>query len=55
MKQDLKKVCQAAPRCGGCNMLEVPYEEQLIKKQKMVEKLLKQFGKVNPIVGMDEP
>lgn len=41
--------------CGGCSMLSLPYEEQLKKKQKTVNKLLGKFGKVSPIVGMEDP
>ena len=33
----------------------IPYKEQLKKKQKTVENLLGKFGRVQPIVGMEEP
>lgn len=35
--------------------MDMPYKEQLKRKQKRTEQLLKQFGKVRPIVGMAEP
>jgi 23S rRNA (uracil1939-C5)-methyltransferase len=48
-------LCPVSKKCGGCQYVGVPYEEQLAKKQKQVEKLLKGFGKVRPIVGMEQP
>lgn len=48
-------VCPVAKKCGGCRYSGVPYQEQLAKKQKQVEQLLKGFGKVNRIIGMDKP
>ena len=41
--------------CGGCPMLALPYEEQLRKKQKKIKKLLGNFGKPQPIIGMENP
>lgn len=41
--------------CGGCPLLLMPYEEQLKKKQKYVKKLLGNFGKVQPVKGMEHP
>lgn len=48
-------MCPYAKNCGGCDYQGISYEKQLQEKQKLVEKLLKPFGKVEPIVGMDEP
>lgn len=36
-------------------MLALPYEEQLRKKQKKIKKLLGNFGKPQPIIGMENP
>lgn len=47
--------CPVLKKCGGCQHIDMPYEEQLKKKQKQVESLLKGFGKVKPILGMEEP
>ena len=47
--------CSVAKKCGGCQFQGVDYKEQLKKKQKMEEDLLKKFCKVNPIIGMDNP
>lgn len=49
------KLCSVYKKCGGCQFQGVPYEEQLKKKQKSLEKLLKPFGKVRPIIGMENP
>ena len=54
-KQENSKTCPYAKKCGGCDYQGVPYEEQLAKKQAYMKKLMKPFGKVNPIVGMKEP
>ena len=48
-------VCSHAKKCGGCQYQKMSYEEQLRKKQKAVSILLKPFGKVNPIMGMESP
>lgn len=41
--------------CGGCPLLSLPYEEQLRKKQKAMKKLMGNFGKVRPVIGMEDP
>lgn len=41
--------------CGGCHLLGIPYEEQLQKKQKEMKKLMGKFGKIRPVIGMEEP
>lgn len=48
-------ICPYAKACGGCDYQGVPYTEQLKKKQAMMKKLMGEFCKVNPIVGMDDP
>ncbi len=47
--------CPIAKKCGGCQYQGIPYEKQLREKQKQIEKLLKPFGKVEPIIGMKNP
>ena len=49
------KYCKISNRCGGCQFQKMTYQEQLQKKQKQEEKLLRQFGKVSPILGMENP
>lgn len=51
-KSDL---CPAFGRCGGCQLLNTPYEVQLEEKQKRLEKLLTPYCKVSKIMGMEHP
>lgn len=44
-----------AKKCGGCEYQGISYDEQLKKKQKQTEALLKKFGKVQSIIGMKVP
>ncbi len=50
-----KTICPFSKNCGGCQYIEIPYKKQLRKKQRMVQDLLSSFGKIEPIIGMDEP
>lgn len=50
-----RQECPYHKKCGGCEYSGIPYEEQLQKKEKRVAKLLREFGKVEPIVGMSYP
>lgn len=54
-KQIKEKVCPYAKKCGGCDYQGISYEEQLAKKQAHIRKLMKPYGKVKPIVGMENP
>ncbi len=47
--------CAVFGKCGACQLLNVPYEQQLQKKKEEVEKLLKPFCKVEKIIGMENP
>lgn len=47
--------CPYARRCGGCQLLHLPYPQQLDHKQKTVQQLLGAFGPVRPIIGMSCP
>ena len=53
--QTEKKSCSVAKKCGGCQYQGIAYAEQLKKKQKEEEELLKSFGKEEPIIGMKDP
>lgn len=50
-----RQECPYHKKCGGCEYSGIPYEEQLQKKEKRVAKLLREFGKVEPIVGRSYP
>ncbi len=47
--------CPLAKKCGGCQLQNMTYERQLKWKQARCEILLKKFGKVDKIIGMDNP
>ena len=47
--------CPVEKRCGGCQYLHLKYEEQLARKQKMVEELMKPYCRVHAIAGMEDP
>lgn len=51
----MNKECPYVAKCGGCVYIGKPYEETLKIKQAEVERLLKRYGKVNTIVGADNP
>jgi 23S rRNA (uracil1939-C5)-methyltransferase len=50
-----KSRCPVSKKCGGCTMINVPYEEQVAKKQQRVEDLIGRYGRVDPIVRMKNP
>ncbi|MDD2957579.1 MAG: 23S rRNA (uracil(1939)-C(5))-methyltransferase RlmD [Lachnospiraceae bacterium] len=50
-----RKLCPVYQKCGGCQLMELAYADQLIEKQKRVEKLLQPFCKVQKIMGMENP
>ena len=47
--------CRIAKKCGACQLSNMNYERQLKYKQAKVVKLLKRFGHVNDIIGMEYP
>lgn len=48
-------LCPKARRCGGCQLQNLPYDEQLRLKQSMVRRLTGKFCKAEPILGMEHP
>lgn len=58
-REEIQKVvdsiCSVYKKCGGCQYIDTPYEEQLKIKQKYLNKLLSEYGNVSPIIGMKEP
>lgn len=50
-----KELCPAAGKCGACKWLRISYEEQLKQKEKEIKELCGEFGKFEPIIGMEEP
>lgn len=47
--------CPVFGRCGGCQMLDIPYGEQLKRKQHTAQRLLGGLCTVQPITGMADP
>ena len=47
--------CAVSKKCGGCQLWNLSYEEQLKFKQAKVNKLLNTFHKVLPVIGMESP
>ena len=54
MEEKLKK-CTVSKKCGSCQYQGISYKEQLAVKQKKMNKLLKKFSNVKPIIGMENP
>ncbi|WOC32442.1 MULTISPECIES: 23S rRNA (uracil(1939)-C(5))-methyltransferase RlmD [Caproicibacterium] len=49
------KQCPLYRKCGGCQLQNLDYPQQLAWKQKRVQRLLGSFGEVLPILGMEHP
>lgn len=49
------KKCKYAKKCGGCQLLNLTYEEQLRHKQVKIIRLLGKFCHVQEIIGMENP
>lgn len=47
--------CKVNKRCGGCQLSNMDYAAQLDYKQKSLDSLLGEFGKVNKIIPMKNP
>lgn len=47
--------CPLRKKCGGCQLQNMTYPEQLAFKYKKEERLLRSFCKVEPIIGMENP
>ena len=54
-KQSDHQLCPVASRCGGCQWVQVPYEEQLRRKAVRFRKLMEPFCKTEAIIGMEHP
>lgn len=48
-------LCPYYRKCSGCQLQNMPYPRQLRWKQARCEILLKRFGRVSPILGMEDP
>ena len=50
-----KALCPVTEKCGGCQLLHLPYRKQLEQKQRLVDRLLKPYCPVKPILGAENP
>lgn len=48
-------LCPVEKKCGACQLLTLDYAKQLKKKQRELETLLKPYGKVEGMLGMEDP
>ena len=49
------KFCSVAKKCGGCQLQNLDYDEQLALKQSKVIRMVGKFCHVDDIIGMDNP
>lgn len=49
------RICAVSRKCGGCQLMNMTYPEQLRFKQAKVVKLMGTFHRVNEIIGMETP
>ena len=54
-KKNEKSLCPVHGKCGGCQLLDMPYEKQLKKKQNHVSKLVQPYCRTEKIIGMEYP
>ena len=56
-KRDINsaRICPVSRKCGGCQLMNMSYPEQLRFKQAKVNKLLGGFHRVLPVKGMANP
>lgn len=47
--------CDKRRECGACSGCVTSYEQSLKEKEEWIKKLLAPYGKVNSIIGMDNP
>ena len=47
--------CPNYRKCGGCQLQNMSYDEQLRHKQRLAVSVLGEFGRVENIIGMDDP
>ncbi|MDE7330918.1 MAG: 23S rRNA (uracil(1939)-C(5))-methyltransferase RlmD [Lachnospiraceae bacterium] len=54
-KEKEKQLCPVNKKCGGCQLLHMDYKKQLEWKKEQISKLLKPYGKLEGITGMENP
>ncbi len=51
----MKYICPAAKKCGGCQLSNLTYEEQLSLKQSKIIRAVGRYCHVDEIIGMEVP
>jgi len=54
-RRNEESICPIYGKCGGCQLLHMSYDKQLQWKREQVSKLLKPYGRVEEMIGMDKP
>ena len=54
-KPKKQSLCPVSAKCGGCRYIDMPYSEQLKIKRKNVQKILEPFGRLEEMIGMEDP
>ena len=55
MSQSAQFACKKAKQCGGCQLQNMTYPEQLVYKRNKVRRYLGKFHKIPPVIGMQDP
>lgn len=50
-----KTRCPHSKKCGGCQLQNLDYKEQLAHKERTCIRLLGKFCRVEPVIGMENP
>ena len=50
-----KSRCPVSALCGGCTMIDVPYDEQILGKQKILDELIGDYVTPDPFIRMKAP
>lgn len=53
--QQREKICPVFKKCGGCQLLDIPYAKQVKKKDEELGKLLKPYCRTESFIGMEQP
>ena len=54
-RQQKQSLCPVFKTCGGCQLLDVPYEKQIKKKREQLSEQLKPYCKVEDFIAMENP
>ena len=55
MSKKKEELCPVYSKCGGCQLLHMEYAKQLKWKKDQVSQLLRPFGSLEKIIGMEDP